>query len=60
MQPMGGMMPQQQMGFGGGMAGPCPTYGGSGAAPMMSPSSEAQQSLQKKADQAFAGLAVFK
>ena len=60
-QPMGGMMPpQQQMGFGGGMAGPCPTYGGSGAPPMTSPTSEAKQTLQKKADQAFAGLAVFK
>ena len=58
---MGGMMPhQQQMAFGGNMAGPYPPFAGPGAQPMTSPASSAKESLQKKADQAFADLAVFK
>ena len=61
-RPMGGMMsPQQQsMGFGGGVAGPHPTFGGPGIQPMMGATPAANETLQKKADQAFAGLAVFK
>jgi len=60
--PMGGMMsPQtQQMGFGAPTTGTVPGFGGSSAQPMMSPTSTAKQNLQKKADQAFAELAVFK
>ena len=53
--PMSGIMPQQQMGFGGGMP-----YGGPGVQPVTSPTSAAKASLQKKADQAFADFAVFK
>merc|ERR1719370_717081 len=54
--PMTGMMAQQQqMGFGGGVVGPTPPF-----SEMTSPTSAAKQTLQKKADQAFADLAVFK
>ena len=54
--PMAGMMPQQQqMGFGGGLVGPTPPF-----SEMTSPTSAAKQTLQKKADQAFADLGVFK
>jgi len=64
MQPvsMGGMMPQQnqQMGFGAPMVAVNPGLGAPGAPPMISPTSAAKENLQKKADQAFADLAVFK
>lgn len=57
---MGGVMPQQPMGFGAPMVATSPGFGGPGAQPMMSPTSAAKENLQKKADQAFADLAVFK
>ena len=57
---MGGVMPQQPMGFGAPMVATSPGFGGLGAQPMMSPTSAAKENLQKKADQAFADLAVFK
>merc|ERR1719309_1241450 len=41
--PMSGMMPQQQMGYGGGMP-----YGSPGVQPVTSPTSAAKASLQKK------------
>ena len=60
--PMGGMIPQQnqQMGFGAPMVAVNPGLGAPGAPPMISPTSAAKENLQKKADQAFADLAVFK